>query len=168
MSPKDAIIEAMNFAFPTILTSGTILAVSGILISFMTTECTINGIGDALGRGTIISIVLVMFVLPQILILGGKILEKTSFSMPTVNHERRGSGMVAVDGLVTGEIHGSVNGLFRGTIEGDVDLRLLSGKADFAEAAPEPEQPPAESEAEAPAAPADAKRSEQKEAGTNE
>ena len=168
MSPKDAIIEAMNFAFPTILTSGTILAVSGILISFMTTECTINGIGDALGRGTIISIVLVMFVLPQILILGGKILEKTSFSMPTVNRERRGSGMVAVDGLVMGEIHGSVNGLFRGTIEGDVDLRLLSGKADFAEAAPEPEQPPAEPEAEASAAPADGKQSEQKEAGTNE
>ena len=168
MSPKDAIIEAMNFAFPTILTSGTILAVSGILISFMTTECTINGIGDALGRGTIISIVLVMFVLPQILILGGKILEKTSFSMPTVNRERRGSGMVAVDGLVTGEIHGSVNGLFRGTIEGDVDLRLLSGKADFAEAAPEPEQPPAEPEAEAPTAPADEKQSERKEAGTNE
>ena len=58
MRPKEAIIEAMNFAFPTILTSGSILATSGILISFLTTECTINGIGDALGRGTIISIIL--------------------------------------------------------------------------------------------------------------
>ena len=172
MSPKDAIIEAMNFAFPTILTSGTILAVSGILISFLTTECTINGIGDALGRGTIISIVLVMFVLPQILVLGGKILEKTSFSMPTVNRERRGSGVVAVDGLVTGEIRGSVNGLFRGTIEGDVDLRLLSGKADFAAAAPEPEQPPEalseKPEGETPSDPADAEQCEEKEADTNE
>ena len=129
MSPKEAIIEAMNFAFPTILTSGTILATSGILISFLTTECTINGIGDALGRGTIISIILVMFVLPQILILGGKILEKTSFSMPKVAvREKRGSGLVAVDGLIMGEIRGNVNGVFRGTIDGDVNVRLLSGR----------------------------------------
>ncbi len=129
MSPKESIIETMNFAFPTILTSGTILATSGILISFLTTECTINGIGDALGRGTIISIILVMFVLPQILILGGKILEKTSFSMPKVaGREHRGSGVVAVDGLITGEVRGNVNGIFRGTIDGEVNVRLLSGK----------------------------------------
>ena len=130
MKPKEAIIEAMNFAFPTILTSGTILAVSGILISFLTTECTINGIGDALGRGTIISIILVMFVLPQILILGGKILEKTSFSMPAVSRDMRTNGLVAVDGLIAGEIRGTVNGLFRGTIDGEVNVRLLSGKSE--------------------------------------
>ncbi len=130
MERKEAIIEAMNFAFPTILTSGTILAVSGILISFMTTECTINGIGEALGRGTILSIILVMFVLPQILVLGGGLLEKTSFSMPNVSREQRGSGLVAVDGLIAGEIRGTVNGVFRGTIDGDVDLRLLSGRAE--------------------------------------
>ena len=145
MRPKEAIIEAMNFAFPTILTSGTILAVSGILISFLTTECTINGIGEALGRGTIISIILVMFVLPQILILGGKILEKTSFSMPKVAaRTHRGSGLVAVDGLIVGEIRGSVNGVFRGTIEGDADLRLLSGRMDTPDSkAPEPKAAPA-------------------------
>ena len=143
MSPKEAIIEAMNFAFPTILTSGTILATSGILISFLTTECTINGIGDALGRGTIISIILVMFVLPQILILGGKILEKTSFSMPKVAvRERRGSGLVAVDGLIAGEIRGTVSGVFRGTIDGEVNVRLLSGKMEEPDAAaPEGEAP---------------------------
>jgi predicted RND superfamily exporter protein len=128
MRPKEAIIEAMNFAFPTILTSGTILATSGILISIVTTECTINGIGDALGRGTIISICLVMFVLPQILILGGKILEKTSFSMPAVSREKHANGLVAVDGLIVGEIRGNVNGVFRGTIDGEVNVRLLSGK----------------------------------------
>ena len=145
MDRKEAIIEAMNFAFPTILTSGTILAVSGILISFLTTECTINGIGEALGRGTIISILLVMFVLPQILVLGGKILEKTSFSMPNVSREMRASGVVAVDGLIAGEVHGTVNGFFRGTIDGDVSVRLLSGRGEKqgAEAPPAPETPPA-------------------------
>ena len=147
MDRKEAIIEAMNFAFPTILTSGTILAVSGILISFLTTECTINGIGEALGRGTIISIILVMFVLPQILVLGGKILEKTSFSMPNVSREQRGSGLVAVDGLIVGEIRGTVNGVFRGTIDGDVNVRLLSGRAG------PPAGTPPEAPADAPALP---------------
>jgi predicted RND superfamily exporter protein len=32
MSKKDAIIETMNFAFPTIITSGTMLSLAGILI----------------------------------------------------------------------------------------------------------------------------------------
>ena len=139
MDRKAAIIEAMNFAFPTIVTSGTILAVSGILISRMTTECTINGIGEALGRGTIISIVLVMFVLPQILILGGRILERTSFSMPGVSRELRASGLIAVDGIISGEIHGKVSGHFRGTIDGDAELRLVSGKMDGRDAARLPE-----------------------------
>ena len=140
MDRKSAIIEAMNFAFPTIVTSGTILAVSGILISRMTTECTINGIGEALGRGTIISIILVMFVLPQILILGGRILEKTSFSMPVVSRELRASGLIAVDGIIIGEIHGKVNGHFRGTIDGDAELRLVSGKMGGRDAARLPEE----------------------------
>ena len=118
----------MNFAFPTILTSGTILAVSGLLISIITTDCTINGIGEAIGRGTMISIVLVMFVLPQILLLGGKIIEKTSFAMPKVNREHKTSAPILVDGRISGHINGTVSGFFRGTIDGDTDLRLFSGK----------------------------------------
>ncbi len=133
MPRKEAIIEAMNFAFPTILTSGTILAASGVLISLITTECTINGIGEAIGRGTLISIVLVMFVLPQILLLGDRIIAKTSFALPKVNREYSGSGTVVVDGLVVGTIRGNVNGIFRGTVDGEADLHLLSGKIDAEE-----------------------------------
>ena len=141
MPRKDAIIEAMNFAFPTILTSGSILAASGVLISLITTECTINGIGEAIGRGTFISIFLVLFVLPQMLLLGDKIIAKTSFALPKVNREFSGSGAVAVDGLVVGRISGNVNGIFRGTIDGETDLRLLSGKISRED---EKEQTPAE------------------------
>ena len=143
MDRKEAIIEAMNFAFPTILTSGTILAVSGLLISIITTDCTINGIGEAIGRGTMISIVLVMFVLPQILLLGGKIIEKTSFAMPKVNREHKTSAPVQVDGRISGRINGTVSGFFRGTIEGETDLRLFSGKLEpLPESGDETSDPP--------------------------
>lgn len=129
MDHKEAIIETMNFAFPTIITSGTILAVAGTLIGMMTSDAAIVGIGQSLGRGTIISIILVMFVLPQILLLGGTIVDKTSFSMPTTGNRKQASGRIRVDGMVRGEIHGTVSGTIHGFVEGDVNLNLISGTA---------------------------------------
>ncbi len=127
MPKKQAIIETMNFAFPTIVTSGSILALAGILIGNMTSDPTICGIGQALGRGTIISIILVMFVMPQILLLGEKIIDKTSFkvSVPlTLNHE---TGVIRVDGVVQGNINGHFVGEMRGIIRGNADILLATG-----------------------------------------
>ena len=127
MHHRDAIIETLNFAFPTIVTSGSILAIAGTLIGKMTSEMAIVGIGENIGRGTIISIILVMFVLPQILLIGGALVDKTSFSMPSTGKRKKASGHVKVDGLVRGEIHGYVSGVVRADIDGDVDLNILSG-----------------------------------------
>ena len=124
---KEAIIDTMNFAFPTIITSGTILAVAGTLIGRMTSEPTIMGIGQSIGQGTLISIALVMLVLPQILLLGSSVVERTSFSMHSSLRLRSASGRVRVDGIVHGEIHGTVTGTVHALVDGDVDLRLVSG-----------------------------------------
>ena len=70
MPPKKAIVQALELSFPTVLTSGSILASAGFLIGKLSTEGTIVGIGECLSRGTLISMFLVMFVLPQILQLG--------------------------------------------------------------------------------------------------
>lgn len=128
MHRRDAIVETMNFAFHTIITSGTILAAAGTLIGMMTSEAAIVGIGQSIGRGTIISIILVMFVLPQILLVGGDIVDKTSFSMPTAAKAKRERGHIKVDGMVRGEIHGYVSGIVRADIDGEVNLNLLSGE----------------------------------------
>ena len=129
MHHKDAIIETMNFAFPTIITSGTIMAVAGTLIGRMTSEATIAGIGQSIGRGTVISIGLVMFVLPQILLLGGAVVDKTAFTMGGVIRKKSASGRIRVDGLVRGEINGLVSGTIHGTVDGEVNLNLISGTA---------------------------------------
>jgi len=92
MDHEQAMIETINFAFPTILTSGTIMAVSGTLIGQMTSDACIVGIGQCLGRGTIISIFLVLFVLPQILLVGSKIVDKTSFAVPKLVARSSGNG----------------------------------------------------------------------------
>ena len=127
MDHQQAIIDTLNFAFPTVLTSGTILTVAGTLIGQMTSEAAIAGIGQSLGRGTIISMFLVLFVLPQILLIGSGIVDKTSFAVPKVIRKREASGRVFVDGVVTGEINGSVSGIMRASVDGDINLNLLSG-----------------------------------------
>ena len=124
---KEAIIDTMNFAFPTIITSGTILAVAGTLIGKMSSEPTIVGIGQSIGQGTLISIGLVMLVLPQILLLGSGVVERTSFSMHSSLRQRSASGRVRVDGVVHGEIHGTITGTIHAFVDGDVDVRLVSG-----------------------------------------
>lgn len=133
MSKRDAIIETMNFAFPTILTSGSILAAAGFMLGRISSEGTIVGIGQSICRGTLISIVLVLFVLPQLLLVGDKIIEKTSFSVGMPIRRREASGRMVIDGAVRGTINGTVTGIMHATVEGDAKLELVSGEVKEAE-----------------------------------
>ena len=130
MPKKEAIIETMNFAFPTIVTSGSMLALAGIFIGMMSSDGAICGIGQCLGRGTILSIIIVMFVLPQILLLGEHIIDKTSFAVSIPLKLERVSGLMRVDGLVQGQINGTVIGEMHGFIRGDANLLVNMGKLD--------------------------------------
>ena len=130
MHPKRAIIEALNESFPTIFTSGTILAVAGALIGQMTTNPIISAIGSCLSRGTIISIILVLAVLPQILVLGDNIIEHTSFELNGINLTAKSySGTIRVQGRLRGHVNGMLEGSFYGIIRGDMNAMITSGKA---------------------------------------
>ncbi len=89
MSKYDAIKKSLGLAFPTIFTSGTILAAAGLAIGLLSSDPAISAIGITLGRGTIISIALVMGILPQLLILGDFIIEKTSFNLKDIRKDMR-------------------------------------------------------------------------------
>ena len=130
MPKKNAIIETMNLAFPTIITSGLMMVIAGILIGQMTSNAAIAGIGDSLGRGTIITIIIVMFILPQILLLGEKVIDKTSFDVPTPVSQHQSSGRVRIDGMVRGEIRGQIHGIVHAYVDGDVNISLLSGQTE--------------------------------------
>lgn len=130
MSKEQAIIETMNFAFPTIVTSGTMLAIAGILIGQMSSDGAICGIGQCLGRGTIISIIIVMFALPQILLLGEKIIEKTSFAVTIPLKMEKTTGLIRVDGIVSGQVEGSIVGEMHGFIRGNANLFINTGKVE--------------------------------------
>lgn len=133
MPKKDAIIETMNFAFPTIVTSGTMLALAGIFIGQMSSDGAVCGIGQCLGRGTILSIFTVMFVLPQILLLGEKIIDRTSFAVSIPLKMERASGLMRVDGRVQGQINGTIIGEVHGFVRGDASLFVNMGKLEMRE-----------------------------------
>ncbi|MDE7380069.1 MAG: MMPL family transporter, partial [Clostridia bacterium] len=79
MDKKTAVIEALNQSFPTVLTSGSILAIAGFLIGGIVSDPLIATLGACLGRGVLISIACVMIVLPALLMIFDKWLEKTKF-----------------------------------------------------------------------------------------
>ena len=147
MKPSEAIIEALNSSFPTIFTSGSILASAGVLISYMTTNPVIAAIGECLGRGTIVSIILVFFVLPQILVLGDFIIEKTSFKISTnlSKNMQNASGTLALNGRIRGKVNGYVDGDFKGVLRGQLNALVNTGfepdKEEPQEEEPDKEEP---------------------------
>ncbi len=126
MPLREAMIETLNQAFPTIITSGTMLASAGIAIGFMTSNETISAIGVYLGVGTLISIFLVMCVLPQILLMGDIVIRKTSFSIERSNRVTRKGGFMRIDGRVRGSLEGvidaEVHGIFHGNLNAVIDI----------------------------------------------
>ena len=127
MTPREALIKALDLSFPTVLTSGSILSAAGFLIGQITTEPSIVGIGQCLSRGTLISMFLVMFILPQILFLGDGIVERTRFDLKVPEVARSAHGTVYVNGRVRGRISGVVDAQIQGVIYGDVSGMLETG-----------------------------------------
>ena len=127
MPLKEAITETLNQSFPTIFTSGSILTCAGFLIGEIASDATVASIGVALGRGTLISIILVLFVLPQILLMGDIIIEKTALTMNNITRpQREVAGRVRVTGHVRGYVQGEIDADIQGTFQGQMKVSVDS------------------------------------------
>ena len=125
MHHKEAIVHALNAAFPTVFTSGTIMASAGMLIGNMSAQPVVSIMGMCIGRGTIISIFLVLFVLPAFLVLGDSIINRTSFRIKTPELlPRAATGTVRVQGHVRGYINGVVDADIKGIIHGQLNASV--------------------------------------------
>ncbi len=118
--PESAVIKALDQGFPTVITSGTILATAGILIGWISTDGATAVLGSYLGQGTIISIFLVIFVLPQLLYLGDIVIEKTSFKFTKMDPVYKHKDKVHIKGRLQGYVKGEIDAMVDGTITGDI------------------------------------------------
>ncbi len=125
MPHKEAIVAAVNAAFPTVFTSGTIMASAGILIGTMSAQPVVAIMGMCIGRGTIISMILVLFVLPSFLVLGDSIINRTSFRIKGLEPKvKTASGSLKLSGHVRGYVNGIIDAHITGTLKGDLNATL--------------------------------------------
>ena len=129
MPLKEAMTETLNLAFPTIITSGAMMALAGMAIGLLTSNEIISGIGVYVGTGTTISIFLVMCVLPQILLTGDIIIRKTSFTINRGGLVQSRSGLIRVDGRVRGQFNGVIDAEVHGFLRGELNARVDIGTA---------------------------------------
>ena len=74
-----------------------------------------------------LSIFLVMFVLPQILLLGEKIIDKTSFKVSVPIKLNRSFGVMRVDGFMEGQFNGTIVGEVHAVVRGELSAFIRSG-----------------------------------------
>lgn len=125
MPHKEAILKAINAAFPTVFTSGIMMASAGLLIGNLSAQPVVSIMGTALGRGTIITIILVLFVLPATLVLGDSIINRTTFKMKGIEiPTREASGTIRVQGHLRGYISGYVDADVSGIVHGQLNAAV--------------------------------------------
>lgn len=150
MSIKEAIVETLNQAFPTIVTSGSMLVAAGFIISNVSSNAVVAEIGLALGRGTLTSIALVLLVLPQTLLMGDIIIEKTAFTLKREYLKPLpAGGRIRMSGHIKGYVNGVIDGEFSGVIDGEMGAvvrardnvtRVDSEGREMPEGLPDPEE----------------------------
>lgn len=78
MNKKDAAQETIATTAVSILTSASILATAGFILGEISTNSIIAQLGILVGRGAILSLILVLFVLPALLMALDKLIAKTT------------------------------------------------------------------------------------------
>lgn len=88
---KDAVKKTLGANFISVLTSALILACAGIGLNMTSSNYIVTALGALLARGTLLSFVMVMCVLPALLLLFDKIIEKTTYNVHFRHGERKGA-----------------------------------------------------------------------------
>lgn len=76
MGKKRAALRTIQSCTISIATSASILTIAGIILGVISTNGVLSQLGILIGRGAVISFLLVIFVLPGLLILFDRVIEK--------------------------------------------------------------------------------------------
>lgn len=85
MPKKQAVIQTVSSCTVSILTSGSVLTIVGFLLGYISTHGLLAQLGIFLGRGTLCSLGIVLFVLPGLLYIFDKVIQKTTKNIKFYN-----------------------------------------------------------------------------------
>ncbi|HZK57208.1 MAG TPA: MMPL family transporter [Clostridia bacterium] len=80
LSKEEAMKVTIDNNLAVILTSASILSIAGFILSFTSTNPIISELGMLLGRGTVLSFIMVICVLPALLLLFDRVIQKTTLN----------------------------------------------------------------------------------------
>ena len=86
-SRKDTVVETLRSTTVSIMTSASILTIAGILLWKVSTHGVLSQLGHLLARGTALSTVIVLFVIPGMLYIGDKLVQKTTVGSKFYNEK---------------------------------------------------------------------------------
>lgn len=78
---KSAVIETVAVVTPSVLTSGSVLAVVGFLLGYISSHGILSQLGIFIGRGSLLSLFIVLFVLPGLLYLLDGLVQRTTLHL---------------------------------------------------------------------------------------
>lgn len=87
-SKKEALLKTISSVTLAILTSATILTIAGALLGIISTHGIINQLGTLIARGTVLSTVIVLFVVPGLLYIFDKPIQKTMYKSNFKNSQK--------------------------------------------------------------------------------
>ena len=85
---KEAIIQTLSSVTVSILTSGSVLTVVGFLLGMLSTHGLLSQLGYFIGKGTLCSLTIVLFVLPGLLYLFDKLIMRKQNKEKRVSYEK--------------------------------------------------------------------------------
>ena len=85
---KEAVKETISNVTVSVLTSGSAIVVVGSLLGYITTHGILMQLGSLLARGAVFSMLIVFFVLPGLLYIFDKAIQKLSKGLNFINEER--------------------------------------------------------------------------------
>lgn len=98
---KQSLYTSVKAAMPTVFTSGTILTVCGFVIGAIASQNAISTVGMLLGKGALVSVLMITLVLPSVLYLCDGFILK--FSLKKKNAESRSDSETANPSALTEE-----------------------------------------------------------------
>lgn len=88
MPKKQAVIETVSAVTVSIMTSASVLTVVGFLLGAISTHGLLSQLGYFLGKGTLCSLTIVLFVLPGLLYLFDGLIQKTTKGVKFINKKK--------------------------------------------------------------------------------
>ncbi len=86
---KEAAVESIRACVLSLFTSAIILTIAGGVLGAISTNLVLSQLGTLVGRGAVISFILVLFVLPALLMIFDRLIEKTTAKTKFYKEESR-------------------------------------------------------------------------------